>query len=1674
MILGQLERELEMARNLDPKLVVRPLRIERGAGLTALVLEACPYPLLADLLGDPLETETFIRIAIGVAEALVEVHGRGLVHKQIQPQNIFATVEGNAKLTGFGVASSLSRELQAPGPLQVIAETLAYVAPEQTGRMNRSIDSRSDLYALGVVFYQMLTGQLPFSASEPMEWVHCHIALQPRSPREHLGTIPETLSDVVTKLLAKAAEERYQTADGLKADLERCLKEWQANGRIEPFQLGAHDIPDRLLIPEKLYGRDRELAALHEAFDRVAASGKPVLVLISGYSGVGKSAVVQELRKTLAPPRGFFAAGKFDQYKRDIPYATLAQAFEMLIRQLLGKGDAELGSWRQQLQEALEPDGQLIVDLVPELKLIIGEQPPAPELEPQQAKARFQLVFRRFIRVFARPEHPLAVFFDDLQWLDTATLDLIQDLVVQEDAHLLLLGAYRDNEVGPEHPLKRRLADISVAGVQATEIALAPLLLADLTQMVADSLHCELERAGQLAELVHAKTAGNPFFVIQFLTALAREELLVIEHAERRWSWDLSRIQAMGYTDNVAELMAAKLTGLPNNAQTVVQQLACLGTSAHTGLLALVSEMPEEAVDAALQMAVGQELIQRFGDSYRFVNDRVQEAAYLLIPETRRAATHLRIGELLLANTPEEEREESVFEIVSQLNHGVELVTSPDQREELARLNLLAGKRAKGSTAYAAALTYLNTGASLLSEDRWERQRELAFALEMHRAECEFLTGQLEAAQQRLTALFSRATSTVERASTTSLCIDLYTTLGKMDRAVDVGLGFLRHLGTDWSAHPTSEEARREYDRIWSTLGRRSIEDLVDQPLMHDPSLLATMEVLIKLRPPALFTDANLVSMVSCRAVNLSLEHGNTDGSCFAYASLGIVAGPRYGNYEEAFRFGRVGYDLVEQRGLKRFQARTYTNFGIFVVPWAKHVRAGRDLLQRAFDVSSRSGDFVYSAYACNNLISNLLMAGDSLVDVEHEARKGLGFLQKVRFGMVIDIITSQLGLIRSLRGLTRQLGSFDDEQLDERELERHLSSKPELALAECWHWIRKLQARFTAGDSFAALEASARAERLLWSTEAFIEVADYHFFAALTRAACYDAEGPEQRQLSRDALAEHLARLDTWAKHCPENFENRAALVGAEIARIEDRPLDAMHLYEKAIQSARANRFIHNEALAHELAGRFYLGRQLEATGIAHLCRARACYASWGADGKTAQLDRLYPKLDAGQACTAVVPASGQLDLETVAKASQALSGEIELPSLVEALMASTLENAGADRGLLILSRSEADGYEVEVEATATGAGVEVGLIRSAIHEVACPETVVNYVTHTQRSVILDDASRPGEFLDDAYWRQGRARSAFCLPLLRRGRLIGVLYLENTHAAGAFTPDRTAVLDVLAAQAAISLETARLYADLREENAERRRVEENVRLLNQELEQRVQERTAELEAANQELEAFAYSVSHDLRAPLRHIDGFVGLLDKEAGNELGDRGRHLIDSISVAAGKMARLIDDLLSFSRLGRQSVTAGQVDLGGLVRDILGDLEPDLGGRSIEWSIGDLPAVTGDGALLRVVLVNLISNALKFTQTREQARIEVGSLRDQTSEAVVFVRDNGVGFDMANADKLFGVFQRLHRAEQFAGTGIGLATAHRIIVRHGGRIWAEAIPDQGAAFYFSLPRQ
>ena len=1381
---ARLERVYELRGVLDSAWATRPLSFVNEG----LLVEDPGGEVLSALVGRPWELRDFLRVAIGIAEALRQLHRQGVVHKDIQPGHILVEVgTGRAWLTGFGIASRNPRTTAQP---EIIAGTPAYMAPEQTGRINRSVDSRSDLYAFGTTLYQMLTGELPFAAAEPMEWIHSQVARAPRPPGERAPGIPDVVDGIVLKLLAKSAENRYQTAAGVEADLRRCLAELESAGRIDAFPLASQDVRDRLVIPERLYGRERDVEALRAVFARSTAKTTPQLALVSGAPGVGKSSLVKKLQKSLS----WFAGGKADQSRREIPYATLAQALGSCVRAILSQGEDELGGWRDSIGAALGVNGQLIANLVPEIELVVGKQPPVAELPPQEAKNRFELTFRRLLAALATRDHPLVIFLDDMQWLDAATLELLEHVVTEgEIGHLLIIGAYRDNEVGFDHALSKMLGRIKAAGAQLSELLVAPLGAPDLGRLLADTLGCDVESAKPLSELVQEKTGGNPFFTLQFLARLSEGKLIEFDSARGRWAWDLPGIRARNFTDNIADLMVERLARLSPATREALKELACLGSAAPAWMLTTPANLAE-AMEAGL-------VVQHDG-VWSFLHDRIQEASVQLIPPDEREGVHLEIGRALLSRTPVEKRAEFVFDIVSQLNRGAALVTAPEERLEIAALDLAAGRRARSTAAYRAALGYLERGAGLLPEDSWQSSYPLAFAIELARAECEYLSGAPAASDERLSALSRRARDLIDLASVVCVQNNLLATTSRDQRAMETCLEYLRRTGITWPLRPTDEEVNRELDRLWDEIGARSIESLLDLAPMTDAVCRATMDVLAGLLGSAYSLSPNLLVLAVLHMTRLSLEHGNTDASAMAYAFLGaMILRPRFGRDREGFRFAQLGVDLVEKRGFDRFKARIQVVFAVSVLPWVRHLGEGRALCQRAFQACLDSGDVAYAAYSGFVAITARLGAGDPLEDLQREAERAAGFARRARFDACAEYIDIQLALIRTLRGLTPKFGVFEAEAEAESGFERNPGEKVRIAQKPTWHFIAKLQARFHAGETADALAAASRARELAWSIPERFELAEYHFYSALARAAAGDG---------LDSIREHHAQLERWAADCAENFACRAAAVAAEIARLEGKELEAERLYERAIGLAREQRFVHIEAIANELAARFHHRRGYSTIANAYLRAARGCYLRWGALGKVAQLDERHPGLE-----EPIAAPLEHLELDTVLKASQALSGEIVLEKLIEKLMVSAIEHAGAERGLLVLMRGDEPRIAAEARLDKERVTVDLPVVSGEL-----PQSLLRYVIRTHQGVNLEDASTQSLFSADPYIIQKRLRSVLCMPLLKQGSLKGVLYLENNLSPGVFTLAHMEVLEVLATQAAISLENARLYADLRRSEA--------------------------------------------------------------------------------------------------------------------------------------------------------------------------------------------------------------------------------------------------------------
>lgn len=1674
----RLHHEYEILCQLRGPWVLRPQGLERERGWLRLVLEGFEGEPLSQLAARPMDLGRVLDIVVPLTEAVADLHRQGIVHLDIRPGNVLVDARtGALKLIGLGLAVRLSGARAEPVRPAVIEGSPAYMSPEQTGYVSRGIDQRSDLYSLGIVLYELLTGQLPFQAGDPVEWAHRHVARLPTPPTQIVPSLPAGVVDVVLKLLAKQPGDRYQTARGLLADLRHCRAQWSAAGTVPAFPLASQDAGDQFRLPPRYYGREREAAALVAGFERVRAGGGRALLLVAGYSGIGKSSLVQQVRGPVTEAHGYFASAKDDRYQRDIPYATLARAVDGLLQQILTEPPERVEQWRVALREALGSNGRLIVELLPRLELLIGPQPGVPALPPSEAQQRFQRVFGRFLGAFARREHPLVLFLDDLQWVDPASLALVSHLLASPDVEaLLLIGAYRDNEVGPAHPLTAVVTRIRRSEAWSEEVTLTPLSPALLAQLVADTLRRPVVDVEPLARLIYGKTGGNPFFTLHFLTTLHQEGLLAYDVGDGEWQWDLPAIRRQGFTDNVVELMLGRLKRLPGLTREVLTQAACLASTVEATTLALLSGRTVDQLHGILREALDDGLLSEADGTYTFLHDRVQEAAYDLLDPSLRPQRHLQIGRTLLAHLSQDRLVEEVFEVVGQLNHGASLITSPTERQRLAELNLVAGRRAKATSAFASALTYLTAGMTLLDAQTWQRSYALSFALHVERAECEYLTGNFSCSDDLLTLTVEHAQGRLDKALAYRLRQRLYQLSGQWPEAMRAVLEALRlfeiSLPDDDQAIMAATDA--EITLIQDTLRRRSIADLADVPLSDDSQARALIGLLGEAMPLIFGTRPTLWPLVTAKGVNACLQCGHAEESPFVYSCYAMVLAGVRRDIRAAHQFSDLALQLNERlASAAAWRGKLLLHHGALVTIWTCHFATGLPLLDQAFDACVESGDLLHANYITYNMIWLHLENCDRLDEVAALAHRLADFARLTKNDVVHQVDRLLEQFVLALQGKTSSPTDFGDTGFDEADCVAAIE-RADFGLGLGLYSIAKQVAAFQAGRFDEALEWADRMAPVLIQVASFAAEATYYFYRALTLTALHAQADRQQRHQLEQWLREPLEKLEFWAASCPDNFADRYALVRAELARIEGRDGDALCLYDQAIVSAQESGFARQAALAAELASRYCRSRGMEWTATTYLRSARDYYSRWGAEGVVLQIDRQHPglvcapSLAPGEVLSA---RTEQFDLLSVVKASQAISGEIVLPNLQQALVRLALEQAGAQRGFLLL----ADGEHLSVSARAETEGGRTRVDVFPAVPISCeqlPLTLVNYVARSGATVVLTDASTDVRYGSDEYFRTRQSGSVLGLPIARQGELIGILYLENNLITGAFNPRHLAVLELLAAQAAISLETARLYSDLQRENVERHRAETEVRQLNHELEQRVLDRTAQLQTTNQDLEAFASTVSHDLRAPLRAIHGFTRILREDHGAQLDDDACRLLVKVQERSERMRQLIDDLLSFSRVGHQGMSQGRVDLGAVVQKVIRDAEPELRGREVRWCLARLPVVSGDEAMLRVVLINLVSNALKFTRSRKPAEIEIG-MAEEACAWTIFVRDNGVGFDRRQADRLFGVFQRLHLETEYEGTGIGLATVRRIIERHGGRTWAESQVDGGATVAFTLPR-
>ncbi|OUL32643.1 AAA family ATPase [Nostoc sp. 106C] len=1486
--LVQFRNQYAIAKNLDIPGIIKPYSLEPyNNGYTLVMEDFGGISLRQFTQGRPLTLEKFLPIAIQLADTLHQLHQQRVIHKDIKPANILIHPYTNhTKLIDFSISTLLPREIQQIQSLNTLEGTLAYLSPEQTGRMNRGIDYRSDFYSLGVSFFELLTGQLPFQSNDPVELVHCHIAKQPLAV-DHLNpNVPSVLSAVVSKLMAKNAEDRYQSALGLKYNLEQCLIEYQNSGNIASFDLGQRDITDRFLIPEKLYGRETEVAALLAAFERVSEEGqfsaRSELILVAGFSGIGKTAVVNEVHKPIIRQRGYFIKGKYDQFQRNIPLSAFVQAFRELMAQLLSETDVQLKQWKSKILAAVKENGQVIVEVIPELERIIGKQPAVVELSGSAAQNRFNLLFQKFIQVFTTKEHPLVIFLDDLQWADSASLNLMKLLMGEaETNYLLMIGAYRDNEVFVTHPLMLTLEEIHQAAIVST-ITLAPLSQADVNHLIADTLSCPSVRALLLTELVYQKTQGNPFFTTQFLKALYEDGLITFDFDAGFWQCDAAQVRSLSLTDDVVEFMAMQLQKLPIKTQEILKLAACIGNQFDLATLAIVLEKSqmETALDLWKALQEGfviptnevykfyhqdnqetssnqAEVVPSLTDasqlsSYRFLHDRVQQAAYSLIPESQRKLAHLKIGQLLLQNTSPEALEARIFDIVNQLNEGIDIITQQSEKDEIAQLNLIAGRKAKASTAYKAAVKYFASGIELLLENSWQTHYTLTFGLYRECAECEYLTGNLNRAEELFDLALYYAQDNFDIAEIYAIQMYLKMTQGEnIQAACEAGLKGLSIMGMKLPLTVAEQQAaiHTELEDLNTKLVTIRAADLFDLPEMTDPVKKVCISLLADLWAATYMAGQQHLAVLSLLLmIHLSLRYGNAEASGFAYCLYGMNLANQ-GDYQTAYEFGTLGIKLDRHFNSTKFIYKTNNIFAHTINPYNQHLKTNLPVSRQSFQSSGEAGDVVFGVWAVSFLIWAMLIKGDRLADVYAETEKYLSYVQQVNDVNMLYAFTLQRQFLLSLQDLAKNtdlLGDRHDQEILYIDVWRE---KQNFAHGINWYCFLKLQLSYFYGRYTDAVAAAQEAQKTLASNAGFFPIIQYHFYYPLSLAALYTTVASEDKQQYWSVLEQHQQIVKQWADNCPENFLHRYLLLSAEMAKISGRYMEATDLYDRAIAVAKANEYLQEESLANELAAKFYLEWSKQRIAQEYLIQAYYGYSHWGAKAKVADLETRYPQLlqpilqqrqlnlnpletvanigfarssSTYTSSSSSTSISDALDFTSILKAAQAISSSIEFDQLIASLTRIILENSGAKKSVLILPQEDTWQVRVITYVSHEAQG-EIRTILNTQSLETCediPRELIYYVKNTQATVAIDNLQTNIPGLLREYMQKYQPKSILSTPILNQGHLVGIVYLENQLTQGVFTSDRLHILNFLCTQAAISLENAQLYSDLQANKA--------------------------------------------------------------------------------------------------------------------------------------------------------------------------------------------------------------------------------------------------------------
>lgn len=1684
-----------------------------------------------------LSLQEILVISIHLVDILGQIHQLGIIHKDIKPENILMDPKTfDIKIIDFGIASQLSQETQEVKNPNVLEGSISYIAPEQTGRMNRPIDYRSDFYALGITLYFILTGQLPFVGADPMEFIHYHITKIPPSPHDLKASIPTVLSDIIMKLVSKKAEDRYQSAYGLKVDLENCLNQLESKGQIDDFSIAAKDIHVKFIIPHKLYGREKEQEILLEAYESIC-KGNKALLLVTGHPGIGKSTLVQEIHRSIVKSRGYFITGKFDQFQREIPYHAFTQAFSQMAKQILTEDDQKLEEWENRFRDAIGQNGKIITDMIPEMELIIGSQPPLTNLSIQENQNRFELVLQNFIQSLTSPEHPLTIVIDDLQWADLPSLKLVEKVLTNPYIHnLLIIGAYRDNEVDATHRLTLTLEGMRKYELTINTISLGPLTLPVVRQFVADTLHASEEQVQPLAELCYAKTLGNPFFLNQFLQTLYQEKLLRLNIQRGSWDWNLEEIKNLNVTDNVVELMANKIRKLDPALQELLKLCACIGSIFDLRTLSIVYKKSPQETASELWPALQEGLIIPASDnykfantenisvSYRFLHDRVQQAIYSLIDEDQKKEIYLKVGRLLFKNSTEQNLEEMIFDIVNHYNPAVELVTDKEERLKLTKLNLIAGKKAKAANAYQTSLEYLDLGTSLLESSSWKTDYQLTLDLYVEKAEAAYLSAKFDLMDKLAIIILRNVQSPLDKIKIIQTKILGYITRNNLQAAINQGIDYCNELGASFPKKTTFISLLYQITKSRLLLYNATVDSIVNLPLMTDPYKIAIMQISRLIASCSYRASPFLFIRLMTGNLQLSYKYGNTEMSPIFYFAHAMVLCGALRNISEGYKFGQAALKLLGVFPHAKVSAPiSLFIFAFFVGHWKMHLRDTLNIANDAIYKGLEVGDLEYVAYAETCVLYTEHLMTNRLDLLEKKIFNGLQLIKQIHQTSQYQYDTIIYQAVLNLQNKTKHPTLLAGKDFDLEALLLFLKkSNDQTGL----HFLYQNQMilHYLFYEYPEAYECAKKGRETVEAILSMILEPIFYYYDSLIRLANYPNLSSKEQRASNKIIKKNQKFMKEWAFHAPMNYKHRYYLVEAERASIEEgKWKEALENYDLAISLAQEHGYLRDEALANELAGAFFVKNKNVEIAKIYLKKALYAYTTWGAVAKVNHLEKVYSEIipllkfvpTASQTVTTETSetTSTALDSITSMKSSQAISEEIELNKLIVKLLGIVIENTGAERGLLFLKRDT----HLFLEGLACSDKTSSCILESIPIEQTThvPISVIQYVERTKEFLVLGDASNRGEFLNDPYILSEQIKSILCIPIIHQQNLIGVLYCENRLISDTFTQDRVELLKVLSSQIAISIQNATLFSELN-------KVKKNLEEYSVNLEHIVADRTSELKTKNNELQnaidqlksmqkqiiqqeklaslgMITQGISHEIMNPLNFVNNFSGV-SVDIGNELEEELEKPLDKVDVDLLKgCAKSLKDYLSriqhngfrISNIVKSMQELAKVgsaekdqalDLQSLLDNIIEYLNMNDKTHSIEYKLEsdieeNLPKISGYPAHFRKALLNILDNSydalLEKNKIQKKENLYIRLSVKRINESIqITIADNGIGIPEADMDKIFVPFFTTKPQGQ-GKTGLGLSIAYDIIENeHNGRIAVESKEGKGTTVLILLP--